>query len=178
MIITKDDLFETGLSPNELYVLECIYSGNVKDVAMFFGKEEFHRTLNTLENKGYLERTSESKVTLTSKTLKRYGTSEEDIFIRKYRQLFKDTGVLGGMGDKIGCAKKMKDFMKKYPEYTHDIILDATKMYLERESRNNNYKYMQKAHYFIEKDKVSNLATFCEIVFEGHSEEDNFTTKA
>lgn len=62
------------------------------------------------------------------------------------------------------CIDRMKWFINKYG-YTKDVILKATKMYVE--GHNNNYEYMRNASYFIwksdkEKGKISDLATACE----------------
>lgn len=56
--------------------------------------------------------------------------------------------------------KKMKDFIKKYG-YEKEVILNATRRYLEKQSR-QGYAYCNQAHYFISKDGVSKLAAECE----------------
>lgn len=65
--------------------------------------------------------------------------------------------------DKAGCYKKMKSFVKEYPEYNKDIIIRATKDYINY-MRMKQFEYMQLAHYFIMKNGVSSLASFCEDV--------------
>jgi hypothetical protein len=68
-------------------------------------------------------------------------------------------------GDRIGVNHKMKEFLKDYPEYGREVILKATELYLSRMKR-SGYTYLRKAHYFIRKDKVSDLADYCEQVLE------------
>lgn len=65
--------------------------------------------------------------------------------------------------DKQGCLSKMSKFIKKYPEYNKDVIIRATKDYVNY-MRMKQFAYMQLAHYFIEKNGSSNLASGCEDV--------------
>ena len=92
--------------------------------------------------------------------------------VDKYRELFpKGTNNNGYpyKGDKQGCIKKMSRFLKLNPEYDEDIILKATKKYIDKKRR-DNFDYMHLAHYFIEKNNVSALGSFCEQVNEGGDE--------
>lgn len=99
-------------------------------------------------------------------------------FVDEYRELFKGLKP-GAMGDKNACIKKFERFMKEYPQFSKNVILNATKKYIDTEGNNSNYKFLQKAHYFIYKqvgtkdNEVSNLASFCEEV--GEVEEEGFT---
>lgn len=89
-------------------------------------------------------------------------------WIEEYRELFKGLKP-GSMGDKKACSTKMEKFVKEYG-FDKDTILRATQKYIDNEAMNNNYKYLQKAHYFIYKqvggkdNEISNLASFCEEV--------------
>jgi len=65
--------------------------------------------------------------------------------------------------DKQGCITKMGKFIKKYPEYTKDVIIRATKDYVNF-MRMKQYNFMQLAHYFIDKNGISNLGSSCEDV--------------
>lgn len=59
----------------------------------------------------------------------------------------------------------MSEFVKTYPEYTEEDILNATRKYIESCT---DFTYLQKAHYFIfKKDfttniRKSNLLTYLE----------------
>ena len=92
---------------------------------------------------------------------------EEDIehFVETYRKLFppgtKD-GVHSFRGDKQGCMDKMRWFLKTYPQFTQQDILDATKEYVYQSRVRGKLMYMQQANYFIRKDRNSNLAGLCE----------------
>ena len=94
--------------------------------------------------------------------------------VQSYRDLFPKGSNNNGYpykGDRQGCVKKMKKFIKNNPEYSLDIILKATKKYIN-EARKDNYNYMQLAHYFIEKNGVSGLGAFCEQIVNGESGSD------
>lgn len=65
--------------------------------------------------------------------------------------------------DKQGCIKKLKNFIKNNPEFGKNVILQATKNYVN-EAALQGYAYMKTAPYFVEKSGVSLLAGFCENV--------------
>lgn len=69
-----------------------------------------------------------------------------------------------------GCLVKMNKFVKEYPEYSKDIIMKATKDYVDLQ-RMGNFKFMQLAHYYIFKNSMSTLASNCELIEEKVSEE-------
>lgn len=97
-----------------------------------------------------------------------------DNWIKQYRTLFKKTGKVGAMGDPNSVKKKLEKFKIDYPEYNEDTILKATEKYINSESE-SNYKYLQRADYFISKENSSKesesrLLIFCEEVLE---EKDN-----
>lgn len=89
-----------------------------------------------------------------------------DSLCEKYRALFPDK-LKNGAGQLFRSSlnnvkTKMKTFVKKH-KYSEEVILQATKQYVER-YRLKQYTYMRTAIYFIEKDRVSDLATECDDV--------------
>lgn len=76
----------------------------------------------------------------------------------------KSGGYLVRSGIK-GCLVKMKKFLKEHSEFDKDIIMKATRDYIEH-SRMNNYRYMQLAHYYIYKNNTSALASNCELIMD------------
>lgn len=68
-------------------------------------------------------------------------------------------------GDRKGCLKKLLKFTKEYPEFGKDIIIKATKDYVEA-SRMNRYQHIKLAHYFVYRDNMSALAAYCETINE------------
>jgi hypothetical protein len=108
-------------------------------------------------------------VTIKAKTLDLFEDKHDDFsfFVETYRNLF-PKGVKSGngtpiRGDKHGVAKKMEWFLRTYPEYSKNIILEATTQYVKEMSRKMPaYAYMSQADYFIQKDNLSKLAAYCE----------------
>lgn len=86
-------------------------------------------------------------------------------WIEEWREVFPNIRASHGnvRGDRQGCLKKMKVFCKKYPEYTKEIIFKGTQNYVQAKKR-DGYQFMKLAHYFIEKDGISDLASYCEQV--------------
>jgi len=110
--------------------------------------------------------------------LKDYQVAKEELddFIAEYRKMFKDTGP-GKTSDKLSIKKRLKWFFRNFPEYNDlELIRRATKKYIEDES-SNNYRYLQRADYFIVKGKASEqtsrLASYCEEVQDGPEDDDD-----
>ena len=168
---------DLGLTPNEYIVLHYLFENNIKSLMNLIPNP--YDDYRMLAAKGYIEYNEEkNKIKLTDLTKQHF--SEEagfDEFVASYRQLFSDTGKTGAMGDKKGCEKKMKAFMKKYPEYSKVTILKATEFYIDSV---NDKKYLSQADYCIEKHGVSKLGAFCELVQNGQGldKQDVFTIKA
>lgn len=97
---------------------------------------------------------------------KRIETSNVEEWMDEWYSLF-PRGIKNGAypikGDRKGCLKKLKSFVKDYPEFSKDVIMKATKEYINK-SKLNNYVFMQQAHYFISKNNISTLASYCELV--------------
>lgn len=86
-------------------------------------------------------------------------------WIDEYRALFKGTKA-GIMGDPKACLDKMIRFFEEYSQFANkEQILKATQAYIQSEAQ-SNYKYLQRADYFIYKitgkEEVSRLASYCE----------------
>lgn len=123
--------------------------------------------LKKLEEELYIKITGENieEVFPRQKCIDLFQSKEEktvEYWIEDWIQLF-PTGIKSGgyyiKSDKADCLKKMIKFLKTR-KYTKDVIFQATKNYIA-EKEKVNYAYIQQAHYFIEKDGVSTLATFC-----------------
>ena len=78
-------------------------------------------------------------------------------------------GIVSGNGpvrnSPQACKEKLKAFLKEY-SYSSEIILQATKNYVNR-MKQEGFKYMKHAPYFISKDGISMLAAECELVVSG-----------
>lgn len=191
--ITPDVLKENSLSVSELFTLAGLY--NVK-----FEEYVDQGTFENLESKGFLD-IKRFQTKLSNQGLElirrlttlngRFNTKRtnlvhmmeapkesnvSDDFVRKYRSLFKGTKV-GAMGGEKGVKHKLERFMEEYPKATEEIILEATRRYI---NNLNDYRYIQQADYFIYKrnnithDETSNLSAYVDEVISnpGESEED------
>lgn len=188
MLIDNEILLKNKLTPNELYILYYIFIKRFKTVEEVFSridKKYFDETFSYLQEQGFIKLLPNNQVSLRQKTIDIFKENiNEGEFIKKYRNLFDKSninGIIGKKGDKQSCIKKMHLFMKQYPQYNEDIILKAAQLYIQSESKNNNFKYLQRADYVISKQEAqgkivgSRLATFCEEVVEGAEPEDTST---
>lgn len=124
--------------------------------------------MKQLKNRGFIESETELKFTDKAHALindKSLTPKKSEVdWVDEFRDLWPAGQFSGGYrikGDRRACQEKLKQFLKDYPEYDKDTILAATKRYLERKER-ENWQFVQLAHYFISKNKVSTLATECE----------------
>lgn len=125
--------------------------------------------LQSLEDRDFIVLTEESfnptgkfaALTASTNDLKSFDIKG---FTKKYRDLFPE-GVKSGdyyvKGDLHACETKLTRFFKKYKSFTPEMVLKATYGYVATKAL-NNYGYMKSAHYFIEKNGVSELAAYCE----------------
>lgn len=124
-----------------------------------------YRFSNLEVTKGYLNIFDNSK----SKS------SSVSDWIEEWLDLFPKGVKSGGFyvkSAKSGCLNKMKSFVKNNPEYNKDTIIQATKNYI-KEKEAAGWAYMQLAHFFIEKNKISTLASYCDNI-EEYEEKDKF----
>lgn len=163
ILIDTDIISKLGISINEYCLIYLLYH-DCKDTI----GATTEMILN-LEAKGFVKDLPDG-IILRKKTLDLFNvivptkTKDLEEFVENYRNLF-PSGVKSGnrlvKGDKFGCLSKLRNFTVKYPEYTKEEVLEATKIYIDL-CRKRNYDKMTSADYFIEKDKVSMLASYCE----------------
>lgn len=82
----------------------------------------------------------------------------------KIRNLFPAGIKTGGYyvrGSVSSIEAKLKKFNKKFPQYSEEDIINATKNYIDRK-RKENWNMIKTAENFIFKDEVSILAAECE----------------
>lgn len=178
MLITKEVLLKNKITPNELFVLYHLHINLPKALHEVFTEDnQLDEIFSYLESQGFIKKVGTNGIALREKALIMFRTNTNDGgFIEAYRNLFDRKnigGVIGKKGSRQACISKMHQFMKEHPEYSEDTILKAAQLYIESESRNNNYKYLQRADYIISKQegsskiKNSRLEMFCEEVMDG-----------
>ena len=154
-------LKSVNLTPNQFSYLYYIH----KETEFPFNVAESFKI--DLETKGWCKNLP-TGLTLRQQFLDLIGTDEKtqkvEDWIQEWRELWpKGVKTMGRLvrGDKQGCLKKMKVFVKQYPEFSKDQIFDLTRSYVyERQMK--GYEAMTCADYFINKNGLSNLASMLE----------------
>jgi hypothetical protein len=123
---------------------------------------------------GYIKLIEDDGVELRQKTLDLFSivNSNASNWIEDWRKIFPAGSNADGFryrGDKQGCLRKMNKFLKNHRAVSKEIIFTATKKYIER-YKLKNYAYSKQAHYFIEKDGVSTLASEIESLMENEQQ--------
>lgn len=106
-----------------------------------------------------------------------FNTSKVDIeaLALEMRALFPAGVKTGGYSVKSHprtIEVKLKKFLKEYPKFTKQNILDATTNYIN-DRRKYNWAYMKAIHYYISKDGISTLAADCLALSDSHEVEHN-----
>lgn len=167
-------LVKNKLSVEDYVILYLLNEKNIKDLGTYLtncSKLPREKIDNLILN-NYLCKTSEefklSSLKLTDKALDYFKSVNVD-WIKEWYELFPRGIISGGYPvktDPSNCKVRMERFIKKYPNYSKDIIMKATHLYLE-EMQNQRYQMCKLAPYFIEKDGLSTLQGYCEKVLEG-----------
>jgi hypothetical protein len=122
---------------------------------------------------GYqFEVTKEGKEIIEPKSIKAnfVGEAKIESWIDDWRNIFPKGKTRNGnpiKGSRLNCIKKMNLFIKTY-KFSKDTIFKATEVYIK--GLKGDFDYIQTAQNFIEKNKTSNLAGFCELIVNGYEE--------
>lgn len=184
--VDMERLVDYGLPLNQYFLCQVLYQQDNKILNFYmeqFGKVVNKEDFDKLITDGYLGMHDESKgyvfsnIYITKQFIDRFvekpkaskvsGESIED-WIDIWYNLFPKGVKSGGYlvrSDKHGCIVKMKKFMKRYPQFTKEIILKATSDYLDY-YRMKNWAYVTLAHYFLFKNDTSILAGQCEMILD------------
>lgn len=142
-----------GLDPNKIIILLLIF---IYQINLPVTSED--RMLVS----HYLNRNQDGSFSCKYKIFDFEPDPKKKIFIdhieiaEEIRNRFKGLKALS-MGDKNDCIKKMQRFLKEYPEYSREEILEATDRYIET----TPIKFIRRANYFIYKhtDKGEEIST-------------------
>jgi len=168
-----DEFLKTfsGMSPTEFLTCSIFVQCTIPEVRynvtrMYGSPTVFKENLALMETAGIVELTrvlpdltqqlKYVKFTPTAQKLFLETSGKMDTFVEDFRELF----PVNYKGDNRGCRIKLVNFIKEYDEYSKEDILEATKNYIN--SFNGSYNYLQQAHYFVMKNQISNLASWCE----------------
>lgn len=161
--VDLEKCFEAGLTPTQFSYLFSIHQGQV------FPWPVPRKQMLELEEEGWIKITPEGaeirEQFLIFMGINPAETDDVASWIEEWRNLW-PTGVKSGgrlvRGDKRGVLGKMTKFVKEN-EFSKEEIFEATRIYLFEKAQ-KQYQYMTCADYFIEKNKSSTLAAFCEDV--------------
>lgn len=166
---------KTNLTPNGHYLLYCLAKNEHLDLKIPYTTE-----MHKLKLLGYLDDNHNltpaamnvlMEIESSLNQTKDYkALAVDDIFkanVAKYREIF-PRGVIDGRALRNGSLEltnRMVWFFQTYPQYTWDVVLSATKSYIN--SLGEDLTYCKTSKYFIKKDDkykvtVSLLADWCE----------------
>ena len=98
---------------------------------------------------------TKGETTTSTQKVEKIKEEENLDWLEEWRDLFKDKKP-GGAGNKQGCYKKMKMFLKENPDVTKEEIFAAAEAYFDSL---DSLKYMQQADYFISKGTGQNISS-------------------
>lgn len=157
-------LEQDELSPAQFLYLQLLSEKDYLNADRYY-TQIFHtkNELFKLETMGYIKLISNSAnaedIELRIKTKDLFNKNRNSPSFRAkelvepFRAIFPEGSNAGGYryrGDKQGVFDKLTKFIKKYPKFTDEQILQATKQYVNRFKP--SYVGMRQAHYFISKD--------------------------
>jgi len=182
-----DYLVKHKLSPNGFYVLHSTFNGyshsnfiNVRSeqyrlaLCDYMKEVEGTYVLTTL-GKGVLR--NGQKLLEKAPKPKKVPFEEWEEHITKYNECFPKGKRPDSTHAYRTNPKELYErfiwFFNEYPEYTWDLVHQATEQYIESFKEQSDYTYIQSSKYFIKKDDknkqtVSGLATMCWNIVEGN----------
>jgi hypothetical protein len=172
---------ETELTPNQLYLLYCIY---VDEKPLHIN---LYAELRALKNAGCVSQ--EGKITekgieisvklpVTKKVPKRSSIVITEECVDTYLELFPKGKLPSGRqarADKRNIKTNLEWFFKTY-QYDWDTVIKATQLYVDEYER-KNFLYMKTSQYFISKmnpdrSRDSELANYCSQIITGDYQDD------
>ncbi len=168
---------ESGLTPNEMFFLyEMKTEGTQRLAAM--SNIYFLTETGYIDEKGVLTHEGGELIDKVffrvEKKTTEVSNKELTELSEKFKELFPKgvkTGEYPVRSNIRNIIRKMRKFKKEYPEYTNEVILGATKGYVDRMAR-NGFQYMKTSEYLIFKGGESVLANLCEAYKDGGEREE------
>jgi hypothetical protein len=161
---------ETNLSTNSIIVLHCI----INNIGYTTMNINVLLELRSLRKYGMLDKNNmPTKIALelfnisTDFIPQQVATPIEDTFdefLVKYIECFPDVILPSGKGARVKVKDiklRMKEFLAENKQISEEIVLNATKMYINKYSQ-NGYMYMRNSLFFIgKKGEGSDLEAYC-----------------
>lgn len=161
---------ESQLTPNQLYLLWCLFTKDHRPFTI-----NVHTEMRALKNANYVS--DDGVITPlgidlasripSKKTILKSNVLVTDDYVDKYLSLFPKGKLPSGKqarADKRNLKSNFEWFFKTY-DYDWDTVLKATALYVDEYER-KNYLYMKTSQYFISKmnpdrSRDSELANYC-----------------
>jgi len=170
MKFTIEEFKKLELNPESFVLLYAIVNKDKEVEKIVTLKGDIHATARNLEQKGYIKIMEDNSwilrkkaLSLQTQTLEKRAQNLLESFRGKF-PLGSNSGGYRYRGDKQGCLVKLKKFIKDNPQWTDGEILKATENYISRFEP--EYIGMRQAHYFIEKNGISDLLGELEVLNE------------
>jgi len=175
---------ESQLTPNQLYLLYCLY---VDEKPLYVN---MYTELRGLKVAGYISSDGKmtdkgveiaQKIPVSKKTVRKSSVTVTDDYITQYLDLFPKGKLPSGKlarSDRKNIKTNFEWFFKTY-DYSWDVVIRATALYVD-EYEKKNYLYMKTSQYFISKmntdrTRDSELANYCSsVVNNDYETDDNF----
>jgi len=165
MMNIKPFLAQKDLLLVEFIVLYLLYNKEYEEAKLLIDRSGVD-VLSNLQVLGYIKLmgTDLETVTLRAKANDLFTVSKSNPRVRAehlsemIRAIFPPGTNAGGYryrGDKQGVLDKLTKFVKKYPNYEDEEIIQATRQYVNRFKP--DFVGMRQCHYFITKDNTSDL---------------------
>jgi len=181
-------LIKEKLTPNSLYVLYCIkekisvqklVSPELEIVKLKAGEWLNEDLSFTSKSIIFMEEINSYFRKSKKKTSKDLMGASFDVCIKTYNEIFPAKKLGSGKYARTNVKNLEAGFRWFFSTYEYDwkTIIEATKKYVQ-EYEMKNYEYMRTSQYFIRKqnpDKSfeSDLATYCDMIKDGGSNEEN-----
>ena len=172
---------ESQLTPNQLYLLYCLY---VDEKPLYVN---MYTELRGLKVAGYVSADGKmtdkgveiaQKLPVSKKTVRKSSVTITDDYITQYLDIFPKGKLPSGKlarSDRKNIKTNFEWFFKTY-DYSWDVVIRATALYVD-EYEKKNYMYMKTSQYFISKmnpdrTRDSELANYCSSVVNNDYETD------
>lgn len=180
VLINMSKLVKNKITIEDYLFAYLIYKGEKFELSVYADALEVSRAdvIERLLQDGWVEpRDVDKEMNFTNldPTQELMRMIEENVKSEAVEEWFGDwynlwpTGIKSGgyylRTDKKGTYRKMKQFVIEYPFYSKDLIMNATKNYLQEQSI-IGYTHTKLSPYFISKDGMSVLAGECENINE------------
>lgn len=185
MNISIDKAIEWQLDMNASAIYKCILerdNENFEKLKSIINEEWFEKYVARLSklslihfNHHPLGKVELSQCVIPEKSKKRISKKNVepesfDAFILEYYNCFPSDAYTGDYKIKSGlsnCKSRLKTFMSTHKNYNQELILRATRLYVENKKK-ENYSFMKLAPYFISKEgQPSLLESMCESLLKG-----------